>query len=302
MAGPNLSSHVPIDMYETISGNTELTQNPPQAAGQTFQAGAPIQLAAGTHPTGVLPPYQVAQVWDGHTVTTGIYGISKEAGANLSLDGSGYASNFGQQGPPWSSFNIGAPPNQPNAVTIPYGSPFVTGGVLTMLAAQDTLFTAQLDTSEVQTSITAGSLATTGIVTMTAANVHYVGEVVTLSGFTGNGAPVNGLSATVLTITGGGTGYTAQTTLTGSVIAALGTGVDNPSTVTPGQWNVGQQYGLTQDSTGSWYIDVNKRTVGSNTVLTVVGMYPGDVTQSNAFLEVPNGQLVFQFLQAAQQV
>ena len=40
----NLSSHVPITMYETISGNTEFTQMPPEAAGQTFPIGAPVEL------------------------------------------------------------------------------------------------------------------------------------------------------------------------------------------------------------------------------------------------------------------
>lgn len=80
------------------------------------------------------------------------------------------------------------------------------------------------------------------------------------------------------------------------MIAALGTGTDTPGAVSPGQWNVGLQYGLSVDANGYWYIDVNKRTPSTNTVLTIIGMYPGDVLQTNAFLEVPNGQLIFQFL------
>ena len=284
----NLTSHVPIKMYETLSGNTELTLNPPQAAGQTFLTGTPVSLNA----TGY------GQNWDGATITGNqgsIYGISLEPGANLATAGQGYAPNFGQQGPPWSNFNIGAPPNQPAAVTIPYGAPLLTGGVLTMLATQDTLFTAQADTSEGATSITAGSV-TSGVLSATATNTHYVGEVIVLSGFTSTGLPLNGLTATVLTASG--SAYTAQlpSTYTGGNIGSTGTGTDNPGPVSPFLAMVGQQFGLTVDSSGSWYIDMNKRTAGTNTVLRITALYPGDILQSSAFTEVPNGLLIFKFL------
>src|SRR5579875_37591 len=146
-----LSTHNPITMQETISGNTEYTLNPPQAAGQTFKAGTPVSYNSS----------QYVQAWDGATLTGGqgsIIGISLEPGGNYAVAGQGYAANFGQQGPPWSNVNIGTPPNQPNAVTIPYGAPFTTGGVLTMMAVQDTLFKAQVDSSDPQTTITAGSV------------------------------------------------------------------------------------------------------------------------------------------------
>ncbi len=210
----NLSSHLPITMFETISGNTELTQNPQQAAGQTFTLGAPLQLNASGY----------AQVWDGATIAAGIYGVSLEPGANLGTAGAGYPPNFGQQGPPWSNFNIGAAPNQPSSVTIPYGAPFITGGVLSMLNVSDTLFKAQTDSSAA-----------------------------------------------------------------------------SPPTIQPTIASVGKQYGLTVDANGYWYIDFNKTTAGTNTVLVVVGLYPGDVLTTDPTKTVPNGQLIFQFLPSTQQ-
>ena len=290
----NLSTHNPITMYETISGNTENTQNPPQAAGQTFKLGAPLSLNSSGY----------AQVWDGSTLTGGIgspYGISEEAGGNFATAGEGYIANFGQQGPPWSNFNIGAPPNQPNAVTIPYGAPFITGGVLTMLAVQDTLFKAQVDSSDPVTDITSVTIAS-GVATFTATNTHYAGEQTVLAGFPAtNGLDaLNGLQVTVLSSGLSGTAYEANVSsvIPGSVSATTVTATDNPGAAQPGQWNVGQKYGLTVDANGGWYIDLFKVTSGTNTAVQIYGMYPADVTQSDAFLEVENGQLVFQFIES----
>lgn len=286
----NLLTHNPITMYETISGNTENTQNPPQAAGQTFLQGTPLQLVNG-----------FAQAWTqaGAAPPTSLYGFSLEAGGNYATAGEGYAANFGQQGPPWSNINVGAPPNQPGAVTIPYGAPFITGGVLTMIANDDTIFKAQFDMTAVTTSITAASVSATGVLSATAANTHFVGEQVVLSGFTGAGAPLNGLTATVLTASG--TAYTAQLSSNPGAISAAGAGSDNP-TYAPTQGMVGSQFGLSIDSNGSWYIDGSKTTVGTNTAVVIYGLYPGDVLQSTPLVEVPNGQLLFQVLPSVQQV
>lgn len=294
----NLSSHNPITMWETISGNTPFTQNPLQASGQSntiLTLGAPVQLNASGY----------AKVWDGTTVAAGIYGVSQQAGDNLATNGAGAPANFGQIGPPWSTVSIGAPPNQPNAVTIPYGAPFITGGLITMVANQDTVFKAQTDTSEGTTTITALAVALTGgvyVASATATNVHYVGESILFAGFTSAGVPLNGQYATVLTASG--SAYTAQltSTYTGGAIATAGAGTDTPGPVSPTILSVGKQYGLTIDANGTWYIDFNKTTGGTNTVLTCIGLYPGDILQTSATTEVTNGQLLFQFLQAAQQV
>lgn len=287
-----LSTHNPITMYETISGNTELTQNPPQAAGQTFLLGTPISYNSS----------QYAQAWDGSTLTGAqgsIIGISLEAGGNYATAGEGYAANFGQQGPPWSNISIGAPPNQPDAVTIPYGAPFITGGVLTMMAVQDTLFKAQVDSSDPETSITAISVSS-GTATFTASNTHFSGERTVLGGFTGSLAVLNGLNVTVSSTGLSDSQYEASvaSVIPGSVSSTDVTAYDNPGAVNPGQWNVGNYYGLTVDASGSWYIDLNKNTKGTNTCILIIAMYPADGLQSNAVLEVPNGQLVFQFVPA----
>ncbi len=284
---PNLSSHNPITMYETISGNTELTLNPPQAAGQTFKSGTPVSLSAG-----------YAQAWDGSTLTGApgsIYGISEEAASNFAVAGQGAPANMGQIGPPWSTFTIGPAPNQPSSVTIPYGAPLVTGGVLTMLATQDTLFKAQVDTSEGTTTITAGSV-TSGVFSATATNTHYVGEKVLLAGFTAGGVPLNGLTATVLTASG--SAYTAQLPVgySGGNIATAGAGTDTPVGVSPTIADVGLKLGLTVDTNGTWYIDYNKRTSGTNTCVEIISLYPADVLQSTPNTEVVNGQLVFKFI------
>lgn len=283
-----LSTHNPITMWETISGNTELTLNPPQKSGQTMKLGTPVSYDASGF----------VQAWDGSTLTGSqgsIIGISEEAGANLGTSGQGYAAAFGQQGPPWATVNIGAPPNQSSAVTIPYGAPFVTGGLLTMIATQDTLFKAQTDSSDPQTTITAGAV-TSGTATFTATNTHFAGERTVLSGFTGAGAVLNGLTVTVLSSGLSSSQFEASvaSVIPGN-LAATGAGVDNPGAVNPGQWNVGQYYGLTIDANGQWYIDLGKVTKGTNTAILITGMYAGDGLQSNALLEVPNGMLVFQF-------
>jgi hypothetical protein len=65
------------------------------------------------------------------------------------------------------------------------------------------------------------------------------------------------------------------------------------SPATPGATNVGKQYGLTIDSSSKyWYVDTNKTTAGTNTVLTVVGLDPRDVPAAGT-------RVLFQFLAGA---
>ena len=53
---------------------------------------------------------------------------------------------------------------------------------------------------------------------------------------------------------------------------------NNGNTATPAATDVGKQYGLTIDSNNKfWYVDKNKSTVGTNTVVTVVALDPRDV-------------------------
>lgn len=63
--------------------------------------------------------------------------------------------------------------------------------------------------------------------------------------------------------------------------------------------NVGLQYGLTIDATGHWYVDLNKSTAGTNTVLEIVALYPNDLASGSATTEINGGHVIFKFLNAA---
>lgn len=65
--------------------------------------------------------------------------------------------------------------------------------------------------------------------------------------------------------------------------------------VTTALANIGQQYGMSKDANGYWYIDFAKTTPGTNTVLVVTGLNPIDGA-------LANGRLLFQFLQSASQI
>jgi hypothetical protein len=66
---------------------------------------------------------------------------------------------------------------------------------------------------------------------------------------------------------------------------------NNGNTATPAATDVGKQYGLTLDSNSIyWYVDKNKTTGGTNTVLTVVGLDPRDVPAAGT-------RVLFVFLQ-----
>lgn len=77
--------------------------------------------------------------------------------------------------------------------------------------------------------------------------------------------------------------------------------VDNSAAgaYTPSVSNVGLEYGLTIDATGHWYVDFNKSTVGTNTVLTIIGLYPNDLASGSATTEVAGGHVLFTFNIAA---
>lgn len=68
---------------------------------------------------------------------------------------------------------------------------------------------------------------------------------------------------------------------------------NNGSPATPTATNVGKQYGLTLDTGGNyWYVDLNKTTAGTNTVLTVIALDLRDVPAAGT-------RVLFQFLAGA---
>lgn len=138
MAGANLTTHLPILQVLEKAGTTPFTSAQPEAAGQTFPFGSPVQLnGAG-----------FVQVWDGATVAAGILGISESFGLNLGSAGAGApAMPFGQITGSGATQTYGSVPNQPLAVNIALGAPISDGRTLYMEPNQDNIFEAIFDNS-----------------------------------------------------------------------------------------------------------------------------------------------------------
>lgn len=47
-----------------------------------------------------------------------------------------------------------------------------------------------------------------------------------------------------------------------------------PADATPVQADIGKEFGMTKDATGHWYVDRAKTTVGTNTVVVIIGLDP----------------------------
>jgi hypothetical protein len=134
----NLSTHLPILQVQEKANTTPFTTAQPEAAGQTFLSGVPVQLnGAG-----------FVQEWDGATVAAGILGVSESFGLNLGSAGKGApAMPFGQITGTGSISTYGSVPNQPSAVNIALGSPISDGRTLYMEPNQDNIFEAVFDNS-----------------------------------------------------------------------------------------------------------------------------------------------------------
>lgn len=136
MAGPNLTTHQPISVVETVTGLTPFTQAMLEAAGQTFKIGVPVQLNAG-----------YTQQWDGATIAAGITGFSLTYGLNLGTAGKGAPGAFGQIGPPGSIQTYGSVVFQPAAVNIAVGAPISDGRTLYESGVASNIFEATFDNS-----------------------------------------------------------------------------------------------------------------------------------------------------------
>jgi len=208
----NLSTHSPIQVVQTISGNTENTREIQEAAGQTFKYGTPVQINGSGY----------IQAWDNATFNRGIVGISRQPGFNLGTAGAGYPPSFGSVGGTGATSTYGTVPNQPSAVNIIAGSPFVNGATLFAAAVADTIFEGTVDNNT-------------------------------------------------------GSNYTASVA------------------------NVGSEYGLNIDSNGTWYVDLGRSTVGTNTCVTIVGLNPNSYAPGSTTTQIPNGLVRFTINLAASQ-
>jgi hypothetical protein len=138
MAGANLTSHLPIMQVQEKAGTTPFTNAQPEAAGQTFKSGAPVQLNGSGF----------VQEWDGTTHTAGILGVSESFGLNLGSAGAGApVPPFGGITGTGAIQTYGSVVNQPSAVNIALGTPISDGRTLYMEPRESTIFQALFDNS-----------------------------------------------------------------------------------------------------------------------------------------------------------
>ena len=148
MANPALTTHQPLKPISTISGNQEEfpiagTTGWLEAAGQTWQQGTPVQKAT----TGPSNGYFIASTPSNGSTQVIIAGVAYLNGQNLASNGAGAPpALFGSYGFP-GGITTGSVLNQPSAVNIPHGAPFLTGIVTGGVANLDTIWEVQVDSS-----------------------------------------------------------------------------------------------------------------------------------------------------------
>lgn len=138
-----------IQERETVSGNQFRMNRINEDAAQTFLAGTPLQV---NNATGAL------KAWDGVTIASGIAGIAKEFGANLTTAGVPLGTTQPAAGPaatgPGGGITFGSVQNEPAAFNLsrPYFNDGKTGAVL---AIPDNVFYAQVGPTQttVQTDV-----------------------------------------------------------------------------------------------------------------------------------------------------
>lgn len=141
MAAPNLTLHLPIAQVQEKANTTPFTYANPEAAGQIFAWGTPVQLNANGY----------TQAWDGTTINntgTGILGVAESFGLNLGVAGAGSpVPPFGQITGNVAIQTWGNVPNQPLGVNIALGTPTSDGRTLYMSPHGATIFQAMFDNS-----------------------------------------------------------------------------------------------------------------------------------------------------------
>ena len=138
MGAANLTTHLPILQVLEKAGTTPFTSAQPEAAGQTFLSGVPVQLNGSGY----------VQQWDGVTTTAGILGVSESSGLNLGTQGAGApVPPFGGVTGNIATQTYGTVPNQPNAVNIALGTPVSDGRTLYLEPNSDNIFQALFDNS-----------------------------------------------------------------------------------------------------------------------------------------------------------
>src|SRR5262249_23989110 len=125
----NLSTHLPIIPVATVSGNQEQMFNYLEGQSLTINTGTPVVVSAGAVVASTSPL----------SSTNLLVGIAALPGHNLASAGKGASPLFGSVGFPGGSPTVGSVPNQPSAVNLPHGAPFVDGLMPTYQAVEDTI-------------------------------------------------------------------------------------------------------------------------------------------------------------------
>lgn len=207
-----LSDHQPIRVVSTVSDNSPFSEEFGEQSSQTFLEGVPVMLNAG-----------FIKEWDAvvtqpATSTSGIVGISRQPGSNLSSSGKGAPGPFTGVGAPAAAPTFGSVLNQSSAINFTPGAPMVTGRTPFEVAAEDTIFEATFDSAD--------------------------------------GSTVN---------------------------------------ATTNENMKGKHFGLTKDTTGHWYVDAQKVTQGTNTVIELIRLSPLDGA-------IQNGRVWFKFESGIMQI
>ena len=132
-----LSTHNPIIVVSTVSGNQEAIANYQEAAAQTFKAGSPVELNGSGN----------VIAWDGTTLLAKILGVCLVGGFNYGSAGAGASPLYGSIGFPGGTPTFGTVPNQPAAVNLLHGALFATGLTIVATNLLDTVFEAMVDNS-----------------------------------------------------------------------------------------------------------------------------------------------------------
>lgn len=138
-----LSTHLPMQVVSTISGNQEKIFDYLEASGQTWQPGTPVQKSTSGGTSG----YIIASTPSNGSTQLIALGVTALKGRNYGTNGAGASPLFGSTGYPGALGAVQDVVNQPNAYSIYHGAPFADGLAVVYVATLDTIFEIQVDNS-----------------------------------------------------------------------------------------------------------------------------------------------------------
>lgn len=131
-------SALPITVAETAYNVAEIGKRIIEDAAQTLLRGTPVMFNTVN---GAL------KAWDGASLSNAIVGISQEDGHNFATAGPNAPTPFMPYSGVGATLKFGNVPNEPAAINIPRGAPFVDGRLGVVPAMQSFTFRAVFGTS-----------------------------------------------------------------------------------------------------------------------------------------------------------